>query len=78
MHHPGRNNADGNCIFESVVDNINSRPCFRESWSGSPDYIRKSWLDEAECLVWNFTGGLGRSYELFLALKTLRLFSADA
>ena len=65
VHHPCRNNADGNCIFESVVHNINSRQCFGESWSGSPDYIRKLWLEEAEGLVWNFTGGLGRSYELF-------------
>ena len=31
VRHGNPNNADGNCIFESVVDNINSRLCFEES-----------------------------------------------
>ena len=28
--HPSRNSANGNCIFESVINNINSRSCFSE------------------------------------------------
>ena len=30
LHHGGYNNADGNCSFESIVQNIYSRPCFGE------------------------------------------------
>ena len=65
LHHGGYNNADGNCSFESIVQNINSRPCFGEHISGSADLHRKSWLSETENLVWEFTGGLGLSEDLF-------------
>ena len=34
------NKADGNCIFESVADNINTRPCFKEFLYGTPDEQR--------------------------------------
>ena len=33
LHHGGYNNADGNCSFESIFQNIISRPCF-----GKPIY----------------------------------------
>ena len=65
LHHGGYNNADGNCSFESIVQNINSRPCFGEHIPGSADLHRKSWLSETENLVWEFTGGLGLSEDLF-------------
>ena len=57
LHHGGYNNADGNCIFESIVQNVNSRPCFGEYIPGSADLHRQLWLSERETLVWKFTGG---------------------
>ena len=59
------NNADGNCIFESIADNISSRPCFGETINGTGDSLRKLWLNKTEDLVWAFTGGLGNSEETF-------------
>ena len=80
IHHGTSNNADGNCIFESIIDNINSRPCFREFWSGSEDYLRKLWLEEAEVLVWNFCG-LGMPEEILRKewgyLKNGRTYECD-
>ena len=59
------NNADGNCIFESIADNISSRPCFGQIINGTGDDLRKKWLNETEDLVWAFTGGLGNSEDAF-------------
>ena len=48
VYHPHFNSANGNCAFESVIDNINSRPCFDESYTKSPDYYRAVWMSEIE------------------------------
>ena len=46
---PGvRNKADGNCAFESVVYNINYRPCFSEKLPLHPDEYRKIWITNLE------------------------------
>ena len=40
---PGRKNvAAENCCYESVIYNINVRPCFREKLTMTLDYYRKS------------------------------------
>ena len=65
LHHGVPNLGNGNCIFESVIDNINTRQCFAESLNGDPDTFRRVWLDETEELVFRFTGGLGKSEESF-------------
>ena len=65
LHHGVPNLANGDCMFESVADNISTRSCFGEVWNGTPAHNRKIWLDEAEDLVLQFTGGLGRSEEQF-------------
>ena len=62
MYHPYLNSANGNCAFEGVIDNINSRPCFQESYNKSPDYYRTTWMSEIEKIGfedWNM--GLSRA-----------------
>ena len=60
LQHGAPNRADGDCIFESVMDNVSSRSCFEEVLHGQSEHYRKKWLGEAEEAVFRFTGGLGR------------------
>ena len=46
ISHGTPNAADGNCAFESVVSNINDRPCYSESLPFTPDYYRRIWLTD--------------------------------
>ena len=39
-----RNRVDGNCAFESVVYNINYRPCFSEKLHLHPYEYRTLWI----------------------------------
>ena len=62
MYHPFLNSANGKCAFEGVIDNINWRPCFDKTYSGSPDYYRALWMNEIENIAfddWNM--GLSRT-----------------
>ena len=44
---PGRKNlAVGNCSYESVIYNINDRPCFTEKLPMTPDYYRRIWTTD--------------------------------
>ena len=75
MCHPFLNSANGNCAFEGVIDNINSRSCFEESYDKSPDYYRSVWMEEIERIGygdWNM--GLSKSewHEGFNLLKNSR------
>ena len=46
---PGvRNNADGNCQYESVVNNINHRTCFERKLNQHPNEYRYQWVTELE------------------------------
>ena len=46
---PGiRNNADGNCTFEAVIDNINHRHCFVQKFCLHPNLYRQRWITETE------------------------------
>ena len=65
LHQGVPNLGNGNCIFESVMDNISTRQCFNEVFDREPDYYLKIWLDEAENLVYTFCGGGGRSEKQF-------------
>ena len=52
---PGtKNPAQGDCIFESVIDNINMRHCFSEKLSEDPSYWRCVWLTEIERIGFDF------------------------
>ena len=62
MSHPFLNSANGNCAFEGVIDNINSRPCFEETYSKSPDYYRNVWMSEIEKIGFkDWSMGLSRT-----------------
>ena len=38
------NEAMGDCIFESVIESINNRGCFKDSLDGSPEVWRYLWM----------------------------------
>ena len=60
--HPGVENlANGNCVFESIIDSINTRDCFEENFNGTPDYWRNIWMTEVSHVAYeNWNRGLDR------------------
>ena len=42
------NNADGNCAFESVINNINYRSCYKEKLLQSTQFYRHKWITDLE------------------------------
>ena len=42
LQHGTPNRADGDCIFESILDNISLRSCFEEVLNGPSEYYRKN------------------------------------
>ena len=54
-----RNLANGDCAFESIIDSINTQPCFGEKLEGTPAYWRNIWMTEIENSAFNeWNGGL--------------------
>ena len=51
--HGRKNNADGNCSYESVLFNLNDRDCFQEKFKKSPNFYRKIWNEEMKQKVLN-------------------------
>ena len=52
---PGKlNNAAGNCAFESILNNINSRECFALKFPLSPAVYRYNWMTHLESLTQNY------------------------
>ena len=50
------NLANGDCAFESVLDGINTRACFGETYEGTPAYWRNVWMSKVEKIAfheWN-------------------------
>ena len=46
------NKANGNCLYESIIDNINSRrKYFSEDLRDTPENYRKYWLQEGEMKI---------------------------
>ena len=43
-----KNLANGDCIFESVIDSVNTRDCFEESLDGTPAELRNIWMSIIE------------------------------
>ena len=43
-----RTPGDGNCIFKSVLNNINTRVNFGETYEGTADHWRNVWMTEVE------------------------------
>ena len=59
LHHGVQNQANGDCLFESVLDSINTRICFDESYEGTPAYWRDIWMSRTEDIGfddWNLGG----------------------
>ena len=42
------NNADGNCAFESVINNINFRSCFKDKLPRNTQFYRYNWMTDLE------------------------------
>ena len=42
------NKADGNCAFDSIINNINHRECFQEKLSLSSNEYRQIWVTDFE------------------------------
>ena len=36
----------GNCAFESVINNLNDRACFREHLKQTPNWYRRMWMED--------------------------------
>ena len=61
LHHGVRNLANGNCAFESVLDSINTRTCFEDSFDGTPSYWRKVWMTQLEKIAYaDWNAGLSK------------------
>ena len=56
VHVGVRNLGNGNCAFESMIDSLNTRDCFKDVYEGTPDYWRKIWCSMIENIAfkeWN-------------------------
>ena len=62
IHAGVENLANGNCIFESVIDSINTRASFEEHLDESPDYYRHNWMAEVEDVAYeDWNNGMTRA-----------------
>ena len=52
-----KNLANGDCIFESVIDSINTRACFEETLNGTPQDLRRTWMSEVEQIAFQDWSG---------------------
>ena len=79
--YPGtKNPAKGDCVFESVLDNLNQRDCFSENLSGDASYWRKKWMREIEIIAydeWNQGRTIEQWKSEFDALKQPGLYEVS-
>ena len=62
LHAGVKNLANGNCAFESIIDSINTRPSFEESFDKTPDFWRHVWMTEVKNVGYeNWNNGLTRA-----------------
>ena len=62
LHAGVENLGNGNCLFESIIDSINTRSTFQENIEETPDYCRKIWMEEVENTAYDdWNGGLTRA-----------------
>ena len=62
LHAGVQNLGNGNCLFESIIDSINTRRVFQENINETPDECRKIWMEEVENIAYNeWNGGLSRA-----------------
>ena len=65
LHHGVPNLSNGDCAIEAIADNISTRPEFFEVYNGGSEYNRRKWMEEAEELVFSYSGGSGMSEKAF-------------
>ena len=53
FHAGVRNLANGNCAFETIIDSINTRKCFKETLDGTPDEWRYLWMTKVENVAYD-------------------------
>ena len=77
VHAGVRNLGNGNCLFESVIDSINTRTVFQESIEETPDTCRSIWMQEVEDIAYDeWNSGLTKKEwaDGWLALKNSRVY----
>ena len=75
-----RTPGDGNCIFESVLNNINTRDNFSETFDGTADHWRYIWMTEVQNKAYsNWHGELTeeRWLEQWHVLKNSRTYECN-
>ena len=80
LYHGVPNMANGNCAFESIIDNISTRQCFGEKFDGNPDYWRYTWMSEIENIAfdeWHGNLSLECWKTEFAALKHARVYETE-
>ena len=55
------NKADGNCAFDSIINNINHRECYSEKLELTSTIYRQMWISELEMESVNYPS-LGAGY----------------
>ena len=80
LYHGVPNMADGNCAFESIIDNISTRACFNEKFDGTPDHWRFVWMSIIENIGFNNWHGnmsIERWKAEFEILKTSKTYEVE-
>ena len=75
-----RTPGDGNCIFESILNNINTRDNFSETYNGTADHWRNIWMTEVQNKAYsNWHGELSeeRWLEQWHVLKNSRSYECN-
>ena len=73
----------GNCAFQSVINNLNDRECFREMLTQTPNWYRRIWMDEMKDRIidgvcpWNLSFTENQIREGFEQLKDSGVYEVD-
>ena len=62
--------GDGDCVFNSILDNINSRSCFVEHYKNDAKYWIPIWMTELENIAFDtWNGSMSRAEWKFAFMK---------
>ena len=73
----------GNCVFESVINNINERACFEEKLKQTPNWYRRTWMNEMMNRIidgicpWNLSYTESQIREGFEQVKESGVYEVD-
>ena len=57
MHRGIPNLASGDCAFETIIESINTRSCFGETYNDTPGNYRRLWMGEIEKIAYSEWNG---------------------